>query len=106
MEINYQKLVLENLGRILTRLCTNLQVINIVEAMLKLLFATLLLLLHGYYVTFVILFYCISVTFFCGMCPANLKQLLLLILFLAILTKLCITFSLFLYYKLLSNVKF
>ena len=54
----------------------------------------------------VILFYCISVTFFCGMCPANLKQLLTLILFLEILTKLCVSFSLFLYYKLLSNAKF
>ena len=44
--------------------------------------------------------------FFCGMCPANSKQLLTLILFLEILTKLCVSFSLFLYYKLLSNVKF
>ena len=36
----------------------------------------------------VISFYCISVTFLCGMFSANLKQLLLLILFLEILTKL------------------
>ena len=41
----------------------------------------------------VILFYCISVTFFCGMFPANLKQLLTLILFLEILTMLCISFN-------------
>ena len=32
----------------------------------------------------VILFYCISATLFCGMCPANLKQLVTLILFLQI----------------------
>ena len=52
-----------------------------------------------------ILFLKISVTFFCGMCPANLKQLLTLILYLEILTKLCVSFSLFLYNKLLSNAK-
>ena len=40
-----------------------------------------------------ILFYCISVTFLGGMFPANLKQLLTLILFLEILTKLCISFN-------------
>ena len=53
---------------------------------------------------FVILLYFSD--FLSGMCSADLKQLLLLVQILAILTKLCISFSVFLYYNLLPDVKF